>query len=55
MPKYKFKVEDTKGNLLREGTGLFMDRKHAKDTLLEREGRRNGEQGNSVTVTEVKG
>jgi hypothetical protein len=57
MPKFRFRIEDAKGSLLREGTGLFLDHKHAKEVLLERERRREGEKhadSVSVSVSEVK-
>ena len=57
MPKFRFRIEDAKGSLLREGTGLFLDRKHAKDVLLEREERRGGAKHAEqvgVSVSEVK-
>lgn len=57
MPKFTFRIEDSDGNLLREGTGLFVDRRNAKDVLVDREERRGGaEHAESVTVSvsEVK-
>lgn len=57
MPKFKFRIEDGDGNLLREGMGLFEDRAHAKGVLLEREERREGRdhaEALKISVSESK-